>query len=250
VFHDEKRAAAVRASAQGICFVDTETSDNAPESAWLSFVERHWSQGDVLGLMCRTSRPFADYSPEARERIGKLYNATDALPQTESAQILSLMTRSLAEPGQGVEREIRLELCEAARSTLLNRLSKARWNDAKSLWIPLLNLWRRGGEATAFTQPLIACALRSAKKDDPLAASETALEVARDIPVGIDRNSHEGLLDEVLNHLVEATTRLSEVSRARLANIIHRWQSARPKCPIVAELVEQFAALQLREART
>ena len=50
-----------------------------PESEWLSFVERHWSQGDVHGLMRRTSRPFADCSPEARERIGRPYNATDAL---------------------------------------------------------------------------------------------------------------------------------------------------------------------------
>ncbi|MEK7711067.1 MAG: hypothetical protein AAB341_04145 [Planctomycetota bacterium] len=250
IFHDERRAAAGRASAQGIRFVDSETSEDAPESEWLSFVERHWSQGDVHGLMRRTSRPFADCSPEARERIGRLYNATDALPQTESVQILSLMTRTLAELGQGVEREIRLELCDAAGCTLLDRLSKARWNDVRALWSPLLNLWRRGGEATVFAQMLVACVLRSAVKDDPQAAAETALDVARDIPVGVDRVSHDGLLNEVLNRLAEATTQLSEASRARLKDIIHRWQTARPTCPIVAGLIERCAALQLGVART
>jgi len=250
VFHDERRAAAGRASAQGICFIDSETSDDAPESAWMSFVERHWSQGDVQGLMRRTSRPFADCSPEARERIGRLYNATDALPQTESVQILSLMTHALVDLGQGVEREIRLELCDAAGCSLLNRLSKVRWDNVRALWSPLLNLWRRCGEATAVTQPLIACALRSAMKDDPLAAAETALDVARDIPAGVDRISHECLLNEVLHRLAEATKRLPELPNARLANIIRRWQAARPTCPIVAGLIERCSALQLGEART
>lgn len=250
IFHDEKRAAASRASAQGICFVDSETSEDAPESAWMAFVERHWSQGDLQRLMRRTSRPFADCSPEARERIGKLYNATDALPRTESPQILSLMTRTLAELGQGVEREIQLELCDAAGCTLLDRLSKTPWDNVRALWSPLLNLWRRGDDATTFTQPLIACALRSAMKDDPLAAAETGLEVARDIPAGVDPISHKGLLNEVLNRLAEATARLSEASHARLADISRRWQTARPTCPIVAGLVERCAALQLGEART
>lgn len=250
IFHDEKRAAAGRASAQGICFVDSETSADVPESAWLAFVERHWSQWDVHELMRRTSRPFADCSPEARERIGRLYNATDALPQTESVQILSLMTSTLAELGQGVEREIRLELCDAAGYTLLDRLSKARWGDVRALWSPLLNLWRRGGEATAIAEPLMGCVLRSAMKDDPQAAAETALDVTRDIPVGVDRASHEGLLNEVLHRLAEATTQLSVASHARLDDIIRRWQTARPTCPIVAGLVERCAALQLGEART
>ncbi|MDO8632012.1 MAG: hypothetical protein Q7R41_16125 [Phycisphaerales bacterium] len=250
VFNDERHAAASRASAQGICFVDSETSEDTPESAWLAFVEGHWSKGDVHGLMRRTSRPFADCSPEARERIGKLYNATDALPQTESVQILSLITCILAELGQGVEREIQLELCNAARSTLLDRLSKARWENVRAMWSPLLNLWRRGGEATAFAQMLIACVLRSAMKNDPQAAAETALDVACDLPVGVDRVLHEGLLNEVLHRLAEAMTQLTEASHARLADMIRRWQTARPTCPLVAGLIERCAALQLGEART
>jgi len=249
VFHDENRSVARRAPAQGICFVDSETSGDAPNSAWFSFVDRHWLQGDMQGMMRRASRPFVDCSLEACEQIGRLYNSADAMPQTQSDQILSQAARALAEPGEGVEREIRFELCDAAKKIMLDRLSRAHWEDIRTLWSTLLNLWRNGGEATTFAQPLIVCSLRVAMADDPLAAAEAALNLTCDVPTTVDRKSNEVFLDEVLIRLGAAAPLTPGASLARLGDVVRRWQIERPTCPVVAALAERCAALRPSEAR-
>ncbi len=250
VFSDTRKTAAARSSAQGMCFVDGGTSDAVPESAWFAFVDRHWSGGELNELRRRTSRPFADCSPESRERIGRLYSATDAIPQTDSAQIITHMTRALVELGQDVEREIRLELCDAAKRTLLDRMASARWTSVQPLWNPLLSLWRRGKEATELAFSIIAQALRSAAKDDPLSTAEAALDLTQNAPASPSDSSLEALFQEMLTKLASEITTLAEDAHPRLSQIVRRWEALRPTCPAVARLVEQCAALPQDSVRT
>jgi hypothetical protein len=155
LLRDEKNAVQGRVKAQGISFVGPKSTPSPVKSNWLSFVDRHWTAGDLSGLARRTSRKYEDCSASARERVGELFNAIDALPQTESVALLDLVFRSFNASDVGVEGEIRRELRESASRQLHHRFSGAAWPQIKPLWLRLVEFWRNGGEAAKFAQPFI-----------------------------------------------------------------------------------------------
>ncbi len=243
IFRDEKRAAAGRASAQGICFVNAESSDEVVPSAWLSFVERLWSGGELGRLTKRTSRTFTDTTVETRERIGRLYGVIDDLPQRDTAAALASAMSTFAEPARGIEGDIQGELRHAVQDLLCSRFADSPFAETIPHWNAIITLCRRGSEAASFARPLVDTALRAAMRDDPMTAAEIALDCTRDFPAGEMRKSLEPLFDQILAALRPVAAESTATPNARLATIVNRWCTLRPACPIVRELTDSCAAL-------
>jgi hypothetical protein len=241
VFCDEKGAARSRIVGQAVEYLDPMVAlPDAPISAWLAFVDRHWTRADGAALSRRTSRPFTDVAAAARERIGNLYNAIDAVPQASIPDLLTLAVSHLGACCSGVEDDIRKELLAGIHQTLLRRLAIVRWAEAQPFWPRLVALWRR--KDAAFAQPLIDATLRALMRENALVAAEAALDVASDVPPGLDPDHHTRLLGEVLDRL--ASHRPSDAEPERLAALCARWQSARPDRQELLRLIERRAIVQ------
>lgn len=241
ILRDEKNAVQGKVVAQGIQFVGPKTTASAPRSNWLCFVDRHWVCGDLAGLARRTSRNYEDCSAPARERVGELFNAIDALPQTEVLPLLDLVFRTFNGVGSVAENEIRKELRTAAQHQLLNRLSGATWAQVKPVWFRLVEYWRNGGEAASFAQPLINLSLTTGLRSEPLAAVELALTVAQ-APPSADREAHEETMRQVVSRLAMLGSEDSPEDPDKVARLVGRWRSARPGCPLVSQIVKCIPA--------
>ncbi len=240
ILRDEKNAVQGRVAAQGISFVGPKSSPCAVKSHWLSFVDRHWMSGDLSGLASRSSRKYEDCSALARERVAELFNAIDALPQTENTPLIDLVFRSINGSIVGVEGDIRREFRESACQQLHDRFSGAAWAQIKPIWLRLVEFWRNGGESAKFAQPLLNLALSAAMRSDPFMAAELALTVAQVSPAA-DRDAHESIMKQVVGRLASVTPDSSPDEAEKLAKIVTRFRAARPNCPLIAQLSDRLA---------
>lgn len=248
---DDGKAARTRRAGPSTQFVDctgTERSATVRQgagtrtehgSAWLTFVERHWKQGDFGGLARRTSRTFDDVSPCGRERIARLYNQIDDLPNAETADTLAAVVAHLAATHQDVDKELHVEWVQTARTTLTDRFACAAWPDAKAHWPTVVSLWRSSTQGTAFAQPLIRQLLQCATTSGPMEAAEAALDVARDLPASDESAAHKALLVDVLHGLTDwiasqrvcATGPKETLDPAQLEHLqalCERWRNLKP----------------------
>ncbi|MEK7730870.1 MAG: hypothetical protein AAB363_03340, partial [Planctomycetota bacterium] len=236
LFCDDKGAARSRIAGQPVEYLDgTVTPPDGSDSAWLTFVDRHWSRADCAVLARRTSRPFTDLTHAARERIGTLYNAIDAASLTASLDLLSLAADHIRARSADVEDEIRRELLAETHRTLQERLTNIGWHDAQPLWPRLVAFWRQ--TAAAFAQPLIEAALRSLVKEDPLTTAEAAIDIASSLPSAVDRDRHEQLIDEVLTRVTAHLP--ADTDPERLAKLCSRWQAVRPGHAALRKLLDR-----------
>ncbi len=247
LLYDKTPQTRTRVTGQPVTYLDARdhtTPTTVEPSAWLTFVERHWSRGDLRTLARRTSRAFDDVARAGRERVGRLYNFLDEMPRTETGTLLRHGDELLQPGGDCSERDLVREVLHAARACLEDRLREGAVADARRLWPAIENLWRQSQRGTAFTQPLIQSALRRMRDDDPLAAAEAACEVARDIPALAVDEGHLTMLDEQIRDLEAWSRRCADFSLERFARICSRWRALRPECAIVDRLHERLSALQ------
>ncbi len=225
-----------------------------PDSAWFTFVVRHWKKGDFGGLAGRTSKDFSSVSVCDRERIGRLYNHMDGLPEAQTTGILTIVTEYLEGTFEGVEEELRTELVSTARKTLSERFTCAAWPEAKGHWPAVVSLWRRSANGTAFAQPLIGHLLQRAMSCVPMEAAEAALDVARDLPHAVDKKAHEALLDEVLGRLAgwvatrvlnpqgpDATAESDQLHH--LQALCEKWRTLKPDCAAIQQITDHLQRL-------
>ena len=66
-------------------------------------------------------------------------------------------------------------------------------------------------------------------REDPLEAAEIALEVARPIPSSVDQQTHQAVLDEVLNHLASWAPASSNADEKRMRRVCDKWRVIRPQ---------------------
>ena len=123
VLRDDKGVAKMRLVGQPVDYVDTTEPPKPREgrSAWVDFVIRRSRNGDFVRLSRETSRAFSDVGVEARERIGRLYNDIDAIPEMPTSDLLSAALERLQTHGNGVEQNITTEFLTKASRTLVNR---------------------------------------------------------------------------------------------------------------------------------
>ena len=246
ILYDDKGTVRSRLAGQSVEYIQptSKTPPSPPSSAWLTFVDRHWTSGDLPTLARRTSRAFEDTTRSARERMGTLFNDLDTVVQMTMASVISLAATRLRESSRGVEREIRDELLSTAQRAVRQGITAASWADIEPIWRPLLTLWRSSNEGTAFAHPLIEIVLRRLMIANPTQAAEAALDVVRDVPPTVDKSRHEALLDEVLTALLGAPAPSCDADRARSANLCTRWRAARPASATVARFCDRLATRQ------
>ncbi len=247
---DDKKVVKARTAGQAIEYIDTaeEPPPPGPDSAWITFVDRHWARGDLARLMRRTSRAFEDVSPQGRERIAQLYNCIDEIPNAELNRVLALAEENVHGSASGAEKEIRAELIAEAQTVLLRKLGTA-WTQALMVWTPLVDLWRRSPEGTAFTDPLIEKVLRTVMAVRPPAAADVALDITEDLPATVDPNRYSRLLDEVLDRLDIWSRQGKEQDLGTVADVCAKWRRVRPNCPIVAGIADHCATALSEGAR-
>lgn len=265
LFHDAKKLARSRIAGQPIGYVDPshDAAPTPPPSEWATFVQRHWDAHELAGLAERTSRPFEDVSATGRERIGALYNAIDNVSQCEPVALLRLAQESCAPQvscapqehlvglPSDVDGDLRGELLAAIAPELLRHIGNSPWSVTELLWPSILTLWRQSPAGTAFAQPLIDRTLRTVVKENPLTGAKTALDVARDVPPGVNVNQHDALLSDVLNHFAlwlnqtQDSSCEERSSMSEVPEICTRWRKVRPSCPVVRTLGDCLAAKSL-----
>jgi hypothetical protein len=218
---DDKGVVKARATGQRVQYLDvlheaTESESAAApcspdgSSAWISFVERHWQRGEFPRLAQRTSQPFGDVSPTARERVGRLYNTIDDLRQQEADVLLRVAGEHLErEPNCPVEANITQELIDVAQSNLLSRFERVAWPEQQPLWKQAVQLWRRCPRGTALAWPVVERMLRGLCSVEPLSAAEAARDIANELPSSADRDTHTALISHVLARLADWAEKLA-----------------------------------------
>lgn len=260
LLHDDHGVTKSRIMGRRLEYVDPAGKDkpDTSSSAWLSFVERHWGSGDSATLARRTSQAFPDIGPAGRERVGRLYNRIDALPQTDTAELLSAVAEDLNTAEREVEADILAELLVKAQGMLVDRLGKMAWEEVRPHWPTLCTLTRKSTEARLFVQPLIEQAVGVATAEHPLVGARAALDLPRNIPdsqasPGAPRpkTGPDEVVDTVLTRVAEwaegAADADIEKHRSKdpnLDDLVAQWRSARPQCPIVQRIHQRCSCAQ------
>jgi len=258
---DDPNATRSRITGRAMQYVDPTGGNEpkAPTSAWLSFVERHWSSDDIAGLARRTSRPFTDVGPMGRDSLGRLYNEIDTAYQTDTAKLLSVIAAHLNEPEIGVETDIAAELAVKAQYVLVGRFTAMSWQQASQYWQTICTIWQKSEEGRLLAQPIVEHALRAATNEHPIVAAEAALKLATP-QAHVGRGSmaasrtttrivHTNVIENVLTRMADwaenATSAELErlpYSASSLDDLVSRWLAARPKCPVLERIRKRCGA--------
>jgi len=241
---DDPAATRKKLLGRPIAYVDPGDgrAPNPSASQWVSFVERHWSRADFTNLLPRTSLAFSDTTPQALERIGRLYNETDAVSETETGELIDLAASHLVEPEDGVEADLAARLLLKAQTAITERFRRATWGVLQGDWEALGAAWRRGEEGRLFAQPIIETGLRAVAARDPMVAAEAALGLTRNMPLAAARAGFDDLLDEILNTLAAWIERAPDDRMADVGRLVKRWRAARPACGILDRIEHQCLA--------
>lgn len=235
VTQDDKNLARNRNAGQPIEFVEADHAAAADASgAWIAFVEKHWGKSEFSSVARRTSCAFADTSPAARERLGKLYALMDDVVAIETPRLLASASEYLQHVGESKDADIISEFLSAAGRELENRLRRQPWRESKSQWIPLLTLWRRDTTARKFVTPIVHSMLRAASGLDMLDACETANDWERSARGEGKFEAADGAaIDDLLSRCAAWADVASELDPQRLRRLCNLLAPVRANCPMV-----------------
>ncbi len=168
-----------RSTGQRVEFVEpAAVKDAASRTQWVSFVDRMWDRANLTGLSSRTSRPFGDVGPEARERAARLFTAIEEIPKIETPRLMAMVNEHLVSRGGEAERDLAKDLLEGARFELTRRFNTLPWGQLSLNWSALMELAGRSSVGGEFAAPIIHNALRTVLRTDPLSAARAALPLA------------------------------------------------------------------------
>ncbi len=146
-------------------------------SAWLTFVDRHWNKGDLVGLSRRTSRAIDDTGPGGREQLAAMYNTIDGITEKETSKLIAAVSVYLCQGPRSPNPELVRELLDKAGRTLADRFADEHWAVIPLHWPMLIALAKTSREATTFARPIVEHALRAGINIHPLRAAEATLDV-------------------------------------------------------------------------
>jgi hypothetical protein len=244
---DEEGVAKRRLAGQPVEYVEPQahTLPEVPSGAWLTFVDRHWSTGDMAGLDRRTSRIFKDAGNEGRERAARLYNCIDQIPETKTAKLLTSASVYLLQGARSPEWDLIMEFLGRAQGALEERFSGEAWAESKADWPTLAALWNASGKGAAFALPIIDRALRRWMAADPDEAANAALDIAGNNRPGGIRPDCPELLDAVLNRLGDWADHAPLEKLQALSGLRERWRKVRPDSPVLERLQRRCEVLAL-----
>ncbi len=206
--------------------------EDPPASAWLSFVERHW-RGDLMAaLTARTSHGFEDVSPEALERIGRLYASMDELGGADLPRLLVIAEEFIDRAARGVEQRLRAELLDSAKKAIAERLSSSDAPVLERHWPKLVALWRKSRAACTFCEALVQRALERLAGAAPMLAARLALAAARPVEGAVDEASHAAFLVSLLARALSVGETENPQAVAERAELADQWRQRRPDLAI------------------
>ena len=218
-------------------------TDKASDSAWISFVERHWDRGEMAVLARRTSRAFADGSAATRERVAGLYHRIDEVPSTGPNALLALAREHIPDRGPEAERDIVAELLCGIQRELPKRLADLTSEESRRCWPALAEFGRSNENAAAFVRPIVESTLTRAMNINPVEAAKASLVFAR----GVAARSFSGILDQVLVRLADWTAKADAAALQPLDELCHQWAAVLPGNPSVSRIRERLSATNARD---
>lgn len=232
VFRDDDASSRNKVEGQsGEYLTAADVGDEASKSAWVKFVDGHWTRKAVDQLDRRTSRPFTDVSPPACERVAGLYNQIDDMPAMKPRDLLSTVTTQLTRTAKDVEEQVRGELIAEGKKELSARVARITVEEFNDLW-PALCAGMKGGGATAvFAEPFVVGTLGAVSRKEPLHAAEAACEILAAITKSADT-----VLDEILAQLCPRVAQLLPDNSDRLSRLHARLSAIRPDHAAVKRL--------------
>lgn len=201
-------------------------------SAWLSFVEQHWRGDRVAALAARTSHGFEDVSPEALERIGRLYAGMDELGGADLPRLLAIAEEFVDRDARGVEQRLQADLLESARQAFAARLNRTDAPTLEHHWPKLVALWRKSRKTCAFCEPLIQEALERLAAAAPVSAARLALAAARPVEGAGDESAHGAFLVRLLAGAFSAGEAEDPQALAERDELAGQWRQRRPDLAI------------------
>lgn len=252
ILFDTKGQAKARLAGQPIEYIDplAHHPSVTHTSAWLRFVARHWDNNEWEALTQRTGRSFHDIGPVGRERIGGLFNAIDEAPNIESVRLIAIAAEHLELAGEQQEPDLIDEFLHAAGSVLRERIPLGSVLDAKQGWPGTMAIASMSSRAADFALPLIDAILKRLMDEDPLAAAETALDVAREVPSVAASDEHLGVLDHILERLASWAEHARKIEMGRFLHVCKQWTTIRPDRPSVVRLNETACIVSERQSIT
>jgi hypothetical protein len=236
---DDKNSARSRVASQGASYINV--ADEAPsvvrDSAWLTFVERHWQVKDFRQLGARTSRTFAGTSPSDLEDAGALYNLIDSVDTLPAMQTLELVSAQLRGKQSSANSDLADEFLARAQAALNQRMAKASLTDWAQAWRPLLGVWRQSPEGSAFAWPVIRSLTQTWLSRDAMSAAEAVLDLTRDVPAGANQAELESTIETVLGRLGTEAARLANAEPGRVDGLLSKWHRVRPNSPALASIM-------------
>lgn len=190
-----------RLAGSAVYCVDPALAAAPSKSHWMTFVELHWSRGDLSGLMRRTSRPFADCGMDALNRMAALYNQIDALDELSTEKMLELAVKMIEPVPDKLENETRGELVDRVRQLLRKRFSLLQSAEAGVAWAQLAPLFQRASAAATFAAELVEPVLRVTADFDPPLGVRRCLEMVDKSPTASTLSP--GLQDHIAARLAE-----------------------------------------------
>lgn len=245
VFRDESPLIRAKVEAQAAEFLTVkDVGEEVSKSAWVRCVDAMWNRGALDLLDRRTSRAFADATPAAFERVGALYTQIDSIPTMPNLGLLTGVLAQVENPSRDVEEQVRGEFVADGRKELLARFGRVTPEQFEEVWPQLAGCARRGGTAALFVDPLIAVALRTLARLEPLRAAESACEVVAGPP-----KSGDMLLEDVLAQLCRKAAGLAAEHAERMSSLRDHLTSLRPNSSMVKTLCASLDAASVSTTR-
>lgn len=245
VFRDESSVIRAKVEAQAAEFLTVkDVGEEVSKSAWVRCVDAMWNRGALDLLDRRTSRAFADATPAACERVGAMYTQIDSIPTMSTKELLTGVLAQVENPSRDVEEQVRGEFVAEGQKELLARFGRVTLQQFEETWSLLSECAKRGNNAAMFVDPLIAVALRTLARLEPLRAAEAACEVVAGLP-----KSGDMLLDDVLAILCRKAAALALEQAERMSTLRDRLTSLRPNSSMVKTLCSSLDAASMSAAR-
>lgn len=264
LLYDENAVAKKRMSAQQNVYIDCqyELSEEIAESAWSSFVRRHWQCDDLAGLSRRTSRPFKKSTPDYCEYLGTMYNNVVSLLDCDTMRILETVSTHLIQKiTDEMELQITNEMIQCALNTLENRFVSPDWLEIQLYWPHIVTIWKKSELGATFAHPLIVQLLHPKTGLDTISAAEAVVALVDKVPAWVDRNEHDAMIDHALIRTCDWLEQSAEsiASEGNTFNahqlgmvqeIVKNLRAVRKGCPIVDRMTIACEALEEKIAAT
>ncbi len=248
--HEDKIKLRSRIAGQNIQYLDAAVEDkpfNSP-APWVTFVEQQWQHNDIEQLAQRTGRAYSDCSLAGSARIAGLFDLIDNVTTFDTGDLITSTAARLTNINDTAEGQLAQEVVSSAQRELSHRFTSRPWYEMQRNWPVLVATWRNSTPGYTFATPIIETTLRSLTKHDPLAAFESSLDLAKELPYEASQDSMcKSLIEQILSSFDQWISSQVDFDISRVQRCTAAWRLARPTCPMVQHISQLCQSLTCTE---